>query len=97
MIATEVCGDNEVPNEGMYHQMEYRKIARLAGFKYFDIHITDKSMMNSLVANCENTALIDAIISILHKYESMSDLIATVKSEISNPINAIVRKQILGN
>ena len=97
MIATEVCGDNEVPDEGMYHQMEYRKIARLTGFKYFDIHITDKSMINSLVANCENTALIDAIISILHKYESMSDLIATVKSEISNPINAIVRKQILGN
>lgn len=97
MIATEVCGDNEVPNEGMYHQMEYRKIARLTGFKYFDIHITDKSMVNSLVANCENTALIDATISILHKYESMSDLIATVKSEISNPINAIVRKQILGN
>ena len=97
MLATEVCGDNEVPNEGMYHQMEYRKIARLTGFKYFDIHIMDKSMVNSLVANCENTALIDAIISILHKYESMSDLIATVKSEISNPINAIVRKQILGN
>ena len=97
MIATEVCGDNEVPNEGMYHQMEYRKIARLTGFKYFDIHIMDKSMVNSLVTNCENTALIDAIISILHKYESMSDLITTVKSEISNPINAIVRKQILGN
>ena len=97
MIATEVCGDNEVPNEGMYHQMEYQKIARLTGFKYFDIHIMDKSMVNSLVANCENTALIDAVISILHKYESMSDLIAMVKSEISNPINAIVRKQILGN
>ena len=97
MIATEVCGDNEIPSEDMYRQIEYRKIARLTGFKYFDIHIMDEDMVNSLVANCENTALIDAIISILHKYESMSDLIATVKSEISNPINAIVRKQILGN
>ena len=93
---TDVCGKDERPTESMYRQVDRTRVTRLVNFKYLELHITDSDMVNLLVSNADDVSLLDAIITILHKYEDSAGLINTISSdEVGEPINTIVRKYIL--
>lgn len=95
-LLTDVCGKDERPTESMYRQVDHTRVIRLVNFKYLELHIMDSDMVNLLVANADDTALLDAIIAILHKYEDVTGLINTISSDgVGEPINTIVRKYIL--
>ena len=93
---TDVCGKDERPTENMYRQVDHTRVTRLVNFKYLELHIADSDMVNLLVSNADDVSLLDAIITILHKYEDSAGLINTISSdEVGEPINTIVRKYIL--
>lgn len=99
VIAYEVMkvAEDNMPTLNMYRLVDHDHVSRLVGFKYFNIHIMDQNMIEKLVANCDATSTIDAIITTLHNYKNIEELINVIVSkEVGDPINTFVRENVLG-
>lgn len=99
VIAYEVMkvAEDNMPTLNMYRMVDHDHVSRLVGFKYFNIHIMDQNMIEKLVANCDATSTIDAIITTLHNYKNIEELINVIVSkEVGDPINTFVRENVLG-
>lgn len=95
MIMT--VADDNMPTTDMYRMIDRKRVSRLVSFKYLNIRVMDQKMVESLSANCEMESLIGAIITTLHNYGNIENLIDVVTSEeVGDPINVFVRRQVIG-